>query len=193
MKLVLHRTSTGNGSQALRRDREPQRCGDRDLRKEPHRSSCRVRSTAVCSNAWPPARSLNASSFRRSDNAPRKGALRQTQHENTFELTPKRALLSTFQRWQQCRRRWRTPKNKNAAASRPRRFVCRQNDALTLPPDAACGAVRPAHRCGASWPGSAGRPTARDRRSTGHPRRHGRRKRSSGRSDRLSGTCTCSR
>ena len=38
MKLVLHRTSTGNGSQALRRGRESQRCDDRYLRKEPHRS-----------------------------------------------------------------------------------------------------------------------------------------------------------
>lgn len=62
-------------------------------------------------------------------------------------------------------------------------FKCR-GKLLTWLPSAASGEARPARQWrDASWLGSAGRPDARDLRSTGHCRRRGRRTRSSRRLD----------
>jgi hypothetical protein len=63
------------------------------MRGEKSRTN-RTTQTHLSANAWPPGISLNASDVRRPLNAPRKGALRQTQYELLLKLHPKRALLS---------------------------------------------------------------------------------------------------
>ena len=94
MKLVLHRTSTGNGSQALRRGRESQRCDDRYLRKEPHRSCLKLALQSRLLKRMATRGALERFKFPPVVKTLRARARFGKPKRIPKELTPKRALLS---------------------------------------------------------------------------------------------------